>query len=46
MLLLQYRIASMNWIKFERLDLFMLQMQSRYLAKLLDHFSSFGERVL
>jgi hypothetical protein len=46
MLLLQNRASNMNWIKFQCLDLFMIQMQSRYLAKLLDDFSSFGERVL
>ena len=46
MALLRQRATNMNWIKFGCLDLFMLQMQSRYLAKLLDGFSSFGERVL
>ena len=46
MMLLRIRAANMKWIKFGCLDLFMLQMQSRYLAKLLDEFSSFGERVL
>ena len=46
MVLLRQRVTNMNWIKFGCLDLFMLQMQSRYLAKLLDDFSSFGERVL
>jgi hypothetical protein len=43
MMLLQYRAKN---IKFRCLDLFMLQMQSRFMAKLLDDFSSFGERVL
>ena len=45
MLLLQGR-RKMDWLKFRCLDLFMLQMQSCYLAKQLDGFSSFGERVL
>jgi hypothetical protein len=40
------RVSTMSWIQFQCLDLFMLQMQSRYLARLLDEFSSFGERVL
>jgi hypothetical protein len=46
MMLQQCRSTSMGWLKFRCLDLFMLQMQSRYLAKLLDDFSSFGGRVL
>ena len=46
MMLQQGRAPNMSWLKFRCLDLFMLQMQSRYLAKLLDDFSSFGERVL
>ena len=45
MLLLQ-NIKSLSWIKFQNLDLFMLQTQSRRLATLLECFSSFGERVL
>ena len=45
MLLLQ-GMKKMDWIKFRCLDLFMLQMQSCYLAKLLDGFSSFGEQIL
>jgi hypothetical protein len=40
------RATRMSWIKFRNLDLFMIQMQSRYLARLLDDFSCFGERVL
>ena len=46
MKLLQCSTNKLNWIKFQNLDLFMLQMRSGYLAKLLDDFSSFGERVL
>jgi hypothetical protein len=46
MMLLQCRARTLNCLKFRCLDLFMLQIQSRYLAKLLDNFSSFGERVL
>ena len=45
MLLLQ-GMKKMDWIKFRCLDLFMLQMQSCYLANLLDGFSSFGEQIL
>lgn len=46
MMLLHGRPINVSWIRFQSLDLFMLQMRSRYLAKLLDDFSSFGERVL
>jgi hypothetical protein len=46
MKLLKFKSANLNWIKFQNLDLFMLQMRSGYLANLLDDFSSFGERVL
>jgi hypothetical protein len=46
MLLLPYKATHLNWIKFRCLDIFMLKMQSRYLAKLLNDFSTFGERVL
>ncbi len=46
MMLQQCRVINTRWITFQCLDLFMLQMQSRYLAKLLDDFSSFGQRVL
>ena len=37
---------NMEWIKFSSVDVFMLQMQSRYLSKLLDDFSNFGDRFL
>ena len=46
MVLLQYKNIDVKWLKFQYLDLFMIQMQSRYFASLLDDFSSFGERVL
>ena len=46
MMLMQCRATNLRWIKYRRLDLFMLQMQSRHIAGLLDDFSSFGERVL
>jgi hypothetical protein len=46
MMLLQCRARCMSWLKYRSLDLFMLQMQCRHLAKLLTDFSSFGERVL
>ena len=46
MMLMQCKVMNLSWIKFRCLDLFMIQIQSRYLAKLLDDFSSFGERVL
>jgi hypothetical protein len=44
---LQARIHHFNvlWIKFASLDLYMLQMHSRYLSKLLDDLSNFGDRV-
>jgi hypothetical protein len=37
---------SLLRMKFSCVDLYMLQMQSKLLANLLDNFSSFGERVL
>ena len=40
------RRRSFEWIKFSSIDLYMLQMQSRYLSCILDEFSNFGERVL
>ena len=46
MMLMQCIKTRMSWAKFQSLDLFMLQMQSRYLARPVDEFSCFGERVL
>jgi hypothetical protein len=33
-------------LQHSSLDLFMLQMESRHLAQILDHFSSFGEKLI
>ena len=38
--------GDLSRLKFGSLDLYMLQMHSRYLSQILDEFSNFGDRVL